>query len=494
MSDAHNAIDGAQVLIIDDHRALAENLGELLAEAGAVVEEAGNATEGLERARLGFDIALVDVRLPDTLGLALVPRLRALDPLAAVVLITGHASIDDAISAVRAGAYAYVLKPFDSGELLVTVGRAIEQVRLARRAAGLQRALERSEAELRTLVDTVEALLLVLDERGHVMQANAAVAAATGVPIHELRGADWVERFVPRAEHDTVTATLARVRAGNSGVALESRVLGRHGDQIYEHLVRWRLAGLATENGFRIYASGLDMTDVRALERRTRLAEKLAAVGTVSAGLAHEIRNPLNAAGLQLQLLERRLAKLGEDDSRLREPLALVNAEIARLSRLVSDFLQFARPTPLQARDIAIDQVVARVVAFEQPVARERDIELVMRVVDGPVVIEADSERMQQVAHNLVRNALDAAPRGGHVIVAVERDGAGARLSVRDDGPGIRAEHRQRIFEPFFTTKEGGTGLGMAIVHSLVELHGGTLELRCDAGTELVVALPRHVP
>src|SRR5204862_171924 len=129
--------------------------------------------------------------------------------------------------------------------------------------------------------------------------------------------------------------TLARVRAGESGVALESRVLGREGAEIYEHLVRWRLAGLATESGFRIYASGLDMTDVRALERRTRLAEKLAAVGTVSAGLAHEIRNPLNAAGLQLQLLERRLAKAG-GDSRLHEPLTLVHAEIARLSRLVS--------------------------------------------------------------------------------------------------------------------------------------------------------------
>ncbi len=493
MSDTHDVIAGAQVLIIDDHRALAANLGELLADAGAIVEEAGNATEGLERARLGFDIALVDVRLPDTLGVALVPRLRALDPLAAVVLITGHASIDDAISAVRAGAYAYVLKPFDTGELLVTLGRALEQVRLARRASTLQRALERSEAELRTLVDTVEALLLVLDEHGRVVHANAAVAAATGVSEADLRGSNWLERFVPRAEHAIVADTLARVRAGESGVALESRVLGREGAEIYEHLVRWRLAGLATESGFRIYASGLDMTDVRALERRTRLAEKLAAVGTVSAGLAHEIRNPLNAAGLQLQLLERRLAKAGSDE-RVREPLTLVNAEIARLSRLVSDFLQFARPTPLQARDVAIDQVVSRVVEFEQPVARERDVELVVRVVDGPVVVQADSERIQQIAHNLVRNALDAAPKHGHVVVTIERDGAGARLSVRDDGPGIPAEHRQRIYEPFFTTKEGGTGLGMAIVHSLVELHGGSLELRCEAGTELVVALPRHVP
>ncbi|HET6582716.1 MAG TPA: ATP-binding protein, partial [Nannocystaceae bacterium] len=144
--------------------------------------------------------------------------------------------------------------------------------------------------------------------------------------------------------------------------------------------------------------------------------------------------------------------------------------------------------------DTAIDKVVAQVVELERLVARERDVELTVRVVDGPVVIEADAERIQQIAHNLVRNALDAAPRGGHVWVSIERDGAGARLSVRDDGPGILPEHVQRIYEPFFTTKEGGTGLGMAIVHSLVELHGGTVEVRSEGGTEFVIALPRRVP
>jgi len=494
MSDvAVQTLDGARILVVDDHRDLASNLAELLADAGASVEYAADAREGLAKAHHGFDVALVDVRLPDATGLLLVPRLRGLDPFGAIVLITGHASIDDAIAAVRAGAYAYILKPFDSGELLVTMARALEQVRLARRATGLQLALERSEAELRTLVDTVEALLLVLDAQGRVVHANPAVAAAAGVSVAELDGVDWVERFVPRAERKTFATALDRVRDGQTGVTLESRVLGRRGEHVYERLVRWRLAGLADENGTRVYASGLDMTDVRALERRTRLAEKLAAVGTVAAGLAHEIRNPLNAAGLQLQLLERRIAKLG-DDGRLGDPLELVREEIGRLSRLVSDFLLFARPAALQPRDIAIDEVVAQVVAFERPVAREREIDLGLRVSDGPVVVEADGERIKQITHNLVRNALDAAGPGGHVVVTVERDGAGARLAVRDDGAGIPPEHLQRIFEPFFTTKESGTGLGMAIVHSLVELHGGTIEVRCEAGTEVSLSLPRHIP
>jgi signal transduction histidine kinase len=262
---------------------------------------------------------------------------------------------------------------------------------------------------------------------------------------------------------------------------------------------------LTVGEGHRIYASGLDVTDVRELERRTRLAEKLAAVGTVSAGLAHEIRNPLNAAGLQLQLLERRIARVADqvaESAKLHEPIDLVRSEIDRLSRLVSEFLLFARPTALAARDSDLSSLMAEVVGLEQPVAAERGIALELRVPDAPVVLEIDRERIKQVALNLVRNAIEAAPDDGHVQVAVERDGAGARFAVRDDGAGIPAETIGRIFEPFFTTKDGGTGLGMAIAHSLVDLHGGGIEVRTGAegavpvlrGAEFVVTLPRRPP
>src|SRR5690606_23139127 len=215
--------------------------------------------------------------------------------------------------------------------------------------------------------------------------------------------------------------------------------------------------GLSTEGQSRVYASGMDVTDLHDLERRTRLAEKLAAVGTVSAGLAHEIRNPLNAAGLQLQLLERRLSKLSQDP-KLYEPVQTVQQEISRLSHLVSDFLAFARPQALNVTSLDLGPVVRQVGILMMPLAEDRAIELIVHEPPHPVIIDADGERLKQVLLNLVRNAMDAVCETrlgtGRVELSVEPDGAGARLVVSDNGPGIPPQTEARIFEPFFTTKE----------------------------------------
>jgi PAS domain S-box-containing protein len=485
---------GARIVIIDDHDALADNLRELLTDEGAAVIIAANATEGLRAAKSGFDVALVDVRLPDARGLSLVPLLHEIDPDTAVVLITGHGSLDDAIAAVRAGAYAYVLKPFDTADLLATLTRAVERVRLARRAHALQVALERREAELRTLVEAVPALLLVLDDEGRVLQANPAVTEVTGAALEDLIGASWSDRFVQAADRAVFTEALRRVRAGDRGVTFEGRVVRTSATGPEEHFVRWRIAALAGAGGTRLYASGLDVSELHALELRTRIAEKLAAVGTFSAGLAHEIRNPLNGANLQLQLLERRLAKFvdAEHVPTLLEPVTIVRGELERLSRLVSEFLSFARPVAVQAHDLDLVELTRQVVELERHVATDRGCALELLAPEGAVVVEVDPERIKQVLLNLVRNAIDAAR--SRVEVTVARDGAGAQILVIDDGPGISAEHLPRIFEPFFTTKESGTGLGMAITHAIVERHGGTISIASDHGTRMTVSLGRRVP
>jgi PAS domain S-box-containing protein len=483
----------ALVLVVDDHADLAENLREILSDEGAIVRIAETAAQARLLAQSPFDVALVDVRLPDATGLELVPELKRDEGMQEVLLVTGHASIQDAIEAVRAGAYAYVLKPFDPEDLITTVARAVERVRLRRRAAMLQHALERSEAALRTMVDTVQALLLVLDERGQVVDANPAVATATGTSLEEIRGGNWVEACVPPRDQRAF-ARACEMAAGGVGVGVEAAVLQRNGgESLRERAVSWRLSGITVDDELRIYASGLDMTEIRDLERRTRLAEKLAAVGTVSAGLAHEIRNPLNAAILQLQLLERRVAK-ADVDGKIRETADIVRAEIGRLSHLVTDFLQFARPQAINPRDLDLVQCVGSVVSLQRPVARERRIELSLHAAVESLVIEGDAERLKQIVLNLVSNAIEAIDEGGRVEVRVEPYGAGARLVVQDDGPGVPEDCLARIFEPFFTTKHAGTGLGMAITHSLVELHGGTIEVTNVGGARFCVELPRHTP
>ena len=223
-------------------------------------------------------------------------------------------------------------------------------------------------------------------------------------------------------------------------------------------------------------------------------ADRIASMQTLTAGLAHEVRNPLNSAKLQLELLERRLRRAG-DDPKLVEPVELAHHEIRRLSVLLDEFLAFARPPALDAHDHDVVAVVRHVLEVERPAAEQRGAELVLVGDPPPVVAEVDAGKLHQIVANLVCNGIDAVSAGGRVAVAIAIAPEDGHVHVRisDDGPGIPADVLPRIYEPFFSTKEGGTGMGMAIVHSLVALHGGTIAIASSPkGTTLDVALPRR--
>ncbi len=357
-----------RILIVDDNAALVANLTEILEEAGYSAHGHGSCAAALRGAREGFDVALVDLRLPDGDGTALAPQLKEASPDGEVVLLTGFATLESAVAAVRAGACAYLVKPCATQELLVTVEQAMRQVRL-------------------------------------------------------------------------------------------------HGEK-------------------------------RELSRRAQTAEKLAAVGTMTAGLSHEIRNPLNAAALQLTVLERRIQKLARDQqAKLLEPLHLVRDEIRRLDHILEDFLQFARPRDFQPRAVEVATVLTKVLDLLEGEADRRHVRLVRDLGEVPPV-RGDEERLRQVVMNLALNALDAAGDGGTVRVACRVEPADARevtLQVDDSGPGVKTEVRDRIFEPFFTTKAQGSGLGLSIVHAIVTQHGGSIAIddAPDGGARFTLQLPR---
>jgi two-component system, NtrC family, sensor histidine kinase HydH len=225
-------------------------------------------------------------------------------------------------------------------------------------------------------------------------------------------------------------------------------------------------------------------------ERRV-LADRLVAMQTLTAGLAHEVRNPLNAAKLQLELLDRRLRRV-QGDARLLEPTRLVHDEIERLTGLLNEFLDFARPAQLLAGDNDLVALARHVIELERANAEARGASLTLASTADRVTAWVDPGRIHQVILNLVKNAIEAVPDGGHVELRVAGAvGGGSVVTVVDDGPGIPPDVLARIYEPFFSTKESGTGLGMAIVHSLVELHGGELNVTTgQSGTELTVWLP----
>jgi signal transduction histidine kinase len=242
----------------------------------------------------------------------------------------------------------------------------------------------------------------------------------------------------------------------------------------------------------------LDSEERRATEERRRLADRLIAMQTMSAGFAHEVRNPLNAAQLQLELLERRLRREGANgktnekmNERFLEPTELAQKELERLSLLLNDFLAFARPPDLHVQDHDVGAIVRQVSELERRTAERRGAELAIEA--EPLVVEIDGPKVRQVVSNLVRNAIEAVSAGGLVSVALLPRSEEFVIRVGDDGPGIPEEIRPRIYEPFFSTKESGTGLGMSIVHSLVAMHGGTIDLATGpGGTRFDVTIPRR--
>ena len=225
---------------------------------------------------------------------------------------------------------------------------------------------------------------------------------------------------------------------------------------------------------------------------RAAQADRVAAIQTLSAGLAHEIRNPLNSATLQLELLERRLRR-DTADAKLVEPVELVHHELHRLTQLLNEFLSFARPSELVLGNHDVLVIARDVVASERPVAKTRGATLEVNG-SGSLIARVDAQKLRQILQNLVHNALEAVSEGGRVNVTIHGDDDHLHLAVTDDGPGIPEVVQRRVYEPFFTTKDAGTGLGLSIVHGMVTQHGGTITIDSSPrGTRFDVRLPRRL-
>lgn len=221
-------------------------------------------------------------------------------------------------------------------------------------------------------------------------------------------------------------------------------------------------------------------------------AERLIAMQTLSAGLAHEVRNPLNAAALQLELLNRRITRTS-DDPKLTEPTRLVHHELQRLSKMLNEFVSFARPPQLDISQHDLLAIIKHVLRAEQPLADDHSVTLQLNTDLATAFADVDGGKIHQIVQNLVRNAIEASPLHAVVDVTVTESNEHVAIAIEDRGPGIPDDVKRRMFEPFFSTKEAGTGLGMAIVHSLVTQHQGELTVTTQPGlTRFVVELAQY--
>ncbi len=480
-----------RLILVEDNEPLAQNLTEVFKDEGHEVAWAPTGAEALAAAgRQGFDLALVDVRLPDGAGTALIGKLKTLAPDAEVIVSSGNADLESAIAAVQAGAFSYLLKPVSVPELMLTLSRAYERVQLRRQARALQEELSQSERRYRDMVDTAQVLILALDRNLTITFANAAAQAVTGFDAAQLVGHGYLKTLVNPAEWPRTQKLLEHAFAAPT---LEQEMELRAADG-GRRVVRVRWARRHERDEDTLFGIGLDVTRQLQLERERRTSEKLAAVGTLTAGLAHEIRNPLNAALLQLTLAERRIQKLPTPDrAPVLQPLEMVRTELSRLTRLLSDFLAFARPREFGRTAINLSQLVADLADMHQAVAHASQRQLVLHIQPN-LHVAGDGDALKAAVVNILKNGLEASR--AKVTVTLETQGPQAVLRIEDDGPGITDEQAARLFEPFFTTKEQGTGLGLAMVYTVVNGHGGEIALRSrpEGGAVARMALPLVPP
>lgn len=233
-----------------------------------------------------------------------------------------------------------------------------------------------------------------------------------------------------------------------------------------------------------------DRTEAKRLEQEIRRKEKLTAMGELASGVAHEIRNPLNAISMIAQRYEKEFSP-EKDIDEYRELTGVLKKESARVNKIIQQFLQFARPQNIRKENIDVREFVRHIALLFSPLAESKNVVFTSESDTG--VMNIDGEQMTQAFLNILQNALDATPEHGTIQFGVRRMPDGIECRVSDSGIGIPAELREKIFNLYFTTKSNGTGLGLGITHQIVSQHGGTIEVNSEEGkgTTVIVRLPQ---
>lgn len=337
------------------------------------------------------------------------------------------------------------------------------------------------------IIESIRSGLMTTDLEGNIYTFNTAASEITGYSAEQMQGRSVFALFgdikIP------IAVSLAAADVGEQPPRFESDLITPDGFGVR---VGYGISPLYSESGEKtgLIITFQDLTEIRSMEENVRRKDRLAAVGRVAAGLAHEIRNPLGAMRGAIQVLE----SSTPPESAQSSLMEIILRESDRLNKIITNFLTYARPRVANFSEIDVREAINDTFTLlkHSPDVKENHF-LEAELPETPVVISADPTQLKQIFWNLARNALDAMPRGGYLRVKLEKSTHNrTKIIFSDTGCGMSAGQVERLFEPFSDSTTGGTGLGLSIVYQIVRDHGGTINVRSlvNEGTIITVELP----
>jgi signal transduction histidine kinase len=375
-----------------------------------------------------------------------------------------------------------------SGDAVVLVSHKIE--RIGRRMRNVEEVFSALKENLDQIMTNLQDGILLYTHDARAVLVSDSVERFLGISRAEILGSRLHEVFsrntrLGRLVRESFDARMALVQeeiTTETGRHVEISLDFIHDDRaVYP---QESLGALLTLH---------DVESVREIESDLELSRRLAAIGRLTAGVGHEVKNPINAIVVHLELLRN---KLGGSDNKAMRHLEVIESEIQRLDRVVQTLVDFSRPVELQLKEQDLRRVVSAVLMLASADLETRDVHVQSDLPDHPVLAKVDADLLKQALLNVVLNGAQAMAEGGKLKVRLAEDGRMALLSIHDEGSGIPPELRDKIFDLYFTTKKDGSGIGLAMTYRIVELHNGSIEVESDAthGTTFILRFPLNSP
>ncbi len=485
-----------KVLVIDDEEGIRMGASRILARMDCEVATASRGEEALELIdRQPFSIVLLDLKMPGIDGMEVLSRIRQKDDAILVIVITGFATVETAIEAMKQGAYDFVPKPFEPDQLRIVINRARERLALTWEAEKAERERRRTLADLdteksrtRTIIEFLPNGVLVTNAEGRVVLTNPAFCRQLGLPEGTCAGGPLTD-YIPDEGLAALVKDISR---------------GRHVDfeeiPSYEFVVEGEKYFIARGRpilGERMECLGavIILEDITAMKVLDRLKSEFVAKVT------HELRSPLSTIHEQLAIV---LKEMAEEEVGLDQHiLSRAKEKTKSLISTIGDLLDLSRIETGnvcgEPREFRVEELLTSVVDFLRAKAESKKQELRLSLPEEKLpLLNADPLTLESIFGNLITNAIHYTQEGGRIEVAVSRVGENLRVAVKDNGFGIEPKYLGKIFDRFYRVKNdktrfiNGTGLGLPIVKGLVDSLNGSIgvESEPDVGSTFTVLLP----